>query len=365
MTGSGSANAHRGGDKHLRSGSRLSERWFNLILWVVALTFGGFLIGLGSLLVGDLPQVEHRYTLEQFLDGDRARSVSNDLRQIRREQDDNRRQVEQTQLALDAARSASEAARETFANWLKTRDATQRVDQDPGLIARTERLDALKAAERAVEERLEDLAKAGLDFSEREEVQASTDSDLRAEAQGKLDAAERGQELRVFGYRLALTLPLLMLAGWLLLKRRQTRNWPFVWGFAFAAAFAFFVELVPYLPSYGGYVQYGVGAVATLILGRSAINALHAYNERQKAAELRPNEERRTEIATDQALQRLAKKACPGCERPIDLANPAANFCPHCGIGIFERCPACDHRKSTFERFCTACGTSAQTVTAT
>lgn len=340
----------------MRSGSRLSERWFNFVLWIVALAFAGFLIGLGSLLVGDLPQVEHRYTLEQFLDGDEAQSATEALKQIRREQNDNRRQAEQTELALDAARSASEAARETFANWLKTRDATQRVDQDPGLVARTERLDALKAAERAIEERSEALSKTGLDLSEREAAQASIDSDLRAKASEKRDAAERGQELRVFGYRLVLTLPLLALAGWLLLKRRKTRNWPFVWGFAFATAFAFFVELVPYLPSYGGYVQYGVGVIATLIFGRAAINALHAYNERQKAAELRPDEERRTEIETDQALQRLSKKVCPGCERPIDLANPEANFCPHCGIGVFERCPACDHRKSTFERFCYACG---------
>ena len=52
----------------MRSGSRLSERWFTLALWLVALVFAWFLIGLGSLVVGDLPQVEHRYTLDQFLD---------------------------------------------------------------------------------------------------------------------------------------------------------------------------------------------------------------------------------------------------------------------------------------------------------
>jgi predicted RNA-binding Zn-ribbon protein involved in translation (DUF1610 family) len=349
------------GTGSVRSGKRLSERWFNAVLWLVALIFAGFLIGLGSLVVGDLPQAEQRFTLEDFLDKERAGASDAALRQIRREQDDNRRQTEQARLALEAARSASAAARETFANWLKTRDATQRVDQDPGLVARTERLDALKAAERAVEERLEGLDGVRLDLSQRQAAQATVDADLRAAAREKLTAAERGQELRVFAYRLAITLPLLALAGWLLLKRRHTRNWPFVWGFAFAAAFAFFVELVPYLPSYGLYVQNGVGIVVTLIAGRAVINALHAYNARQKAAELRSNEERRTEIATDQALERLAKKVCPGCERPIDLANPAANFCPHCGIGVFERCPACEQRKSTFERFCYACGQTAAT----
>ncbi|WP_091719735.1 zinc ribbon domain-containing protein [Methylobacterium phyllostachyos] len=346
----------------MRSGSRLSERWFTLALWLVALVFAWFLIGLGSLIVGDLPQVEHRYTLEQFLDTDQDTSSVETLKQIRREQDDTRRQTEQDQLALEAAQAASEGARETFANWLKTRDATQRVDQDPGLIARTQQLDALKAAERSIEERLAAQARTGLDLSEREAAQLRVDNDLRAAAQKRLDAAERGQELRVFAYRLALTLPLLALAGWLLLKRRHTRNWPFVWGFALAAAFAFFVELVPYMPSYGGYVQYGVGVIVTLVAGRAAINALHAYRARQAAVETRPDAERRTEIATDQALARLARKACPGCERPIALDDPGTNFCPHCGLGIFAHCPACRQRKSTFERFCRACGTRSPDV---
>lgn len=340
----------------MRAGSRLSERWFNLALWLVALLFAWFLIGLGSLVVGDLPQVERRYTLEQFLETDQARTSADALARIRRARDDVRRRGEQEQLALEAAQTASEGARETFANWLKTRDATQRVDQDPGLIARTQRLDALKDAERTIEARITALAQTGLDLSEQETAQAQADGGLRAAAQDRLDGAERGQELRVFGYRLALTLPLLALAGWLLLKRRHTRNWPFVWGFALAAAFAFFVELVPYMPRYGGYVQYGVGALATLIAGRAAIDALHAYRARQARVETRPDAERRTEIATDQALARLAKNICPGCERPVALGGPNTNFCPHCGLGLFEHCPGCAQRKSTFERFCHACG---------
>ena len=104
------------------------------------------------------------------------------LREIRREQADSRRRVEHDQLALAAARAASESAQETFANWLKTRDATQRVDQDPGLIARTQQLDALKAAERTIEERLAALARTGLDLSEREAAQLRVDTDLRAAA---------------------------------------------------------------------------------------------------------------------------------------------------------------------------------------
>ena len=340
----------------MRSGPRLSERWFARALWLVALAFAGFLVGLGSMIVGDLPEVEVRHTVEEFLDRTRSDAVAERLKAIRRDQEDTRRRIDQDQLALEAARAASASARETFANWLRTRDATQRVDQDPGLVERTERLDALKGAERAIEERLEGLARAQLDLSEQDAAQSRIDDAMRSEAGERLAAAERGQELRVFGYRLALTLPLLALAGWLLLKRRNTRNWPFVWGFAFFAAFAFFVELVPYLPSYGGYVQYGVGVIVTLIAGRAAIGGYQNYLDRQRAAEERPDEERRTAIEADQALVRLSKKACPGCERPLDPTDPRVNFCPHCGIGIFERCPRCAERKSTFDRFCHACG---------
>lgn len=340
----------------MKAGSRLSERWFGRALWLVAFVFAGFLIGLGSLVVSDLPRVEHVYTVDDFLDRDRATESAAKLKQIRRDREQVGQQADQTRLALEAARSASSASRETFTNWLQTRDATQRVDQDPGLIARTQQLDALKAAERTIEERSEALAKADLDLSEQDVAQARIDDALRAEAAVKLTAAERGQELRVFGYRLALTLPLLALAGWLLLKRRHTRNWPFVWGFALAAAFAFFAELVPYMPSYGGYVRYVVGVIATLIAGRAAIDAYQRYLERQRDAEQRPDEERRITIEADEALGRLAKKVCPGCERPLDATDPATNFCPQCGIGVFERCPRCEHRKSTFARFCQACG---------
>ena len=182
---------------------------------------------------------------------------------------------------------------------------------------------------------------------------------LEDTARAGLEQEQRKQELRVFGYRLALTLPLLAVAGWLFAKKRKSTYWPFVWGFIYFALFAFFVELVPYLPSYGGYVRYVVGIVVTVLVGRQAIVGLNRYLERQKLAEALPDAQRREELSYDVALARLAKSVCPGCERPVDLKDGSIDFCPHCGIGLHDHCGSCQTRKNAFAKFCHACGTGA------
>ena len=201
--------------------------------------------------------------------------------------------------------------------------------------------------------------RAALDARQAEARSREALGELEGAAQQKLTAEMRKVELRVFLYRLALTLPLLAVAGWLFKKKRHGTWWPFVWGFIFFALFAFFVELVPYLPSYGGYVRYVVGIVVTVLVGRQAIVALNRYLERQRAAEQLPDAQRREELSYDTALARLAKGVCPGCERGVDFKNEKIDFCPHCGIGLFDRCGHCATRKSAFAKFCHACGTPA------
>lgn len=107
---------------------------------------------------------------------------------------------------------------------------------------------------------------------------------------------------------------------------------------------------------YGGYVRYVVGIVLTVLIGRYAILALNRYLERQKLAEQQPDAQRREELSYDVALTRLGKGVCPGCERGVDLKNDKIDFCPHCGIGLFDHCGKCSTRKSAFAHFCHACG---------
>jgi hypothetical protein len=87
--------------------------------------------------------------------------------------------------------------------------------------------------------------------------------------------------------------------------------------------------------------------------------SLNRYLERQKLAEQKPDLERREELGYDVALARLAKSVCPGCERHVDLKDPANDYCPHCGIGLHDYCNNCETCKGSFARFCHACGTPA------
>jgi hypothetical protein len=276
---------------------RLSEKWFHRGLWVVALVFAGFLIGLGGTIVGDLPKVEQRATLDDFMDRAAATQARQTVKDATRAGQQAREALDQAQLKLKIAQADSQSARETFGNWLATRRATERPEQDRELIERTARLDALKAAERSAQAAVEVQQQAMLDASQAVTRAQTRLGDMERDAQGALNKAQRAQELRVFLYRLALTLPLLVAAGWLFARKRQSTWWPFVWGFIFFALFAFFVELVPYLPSYGGYVRYIVGIVITALVGRYAILALNRYLERQKQAETLPDAQRRQELS--------------------------------------------------------------------
>lgn len=347
---------------------RLSEKWFNRGLWLVAFVFAGFLIGLGGTLVSDLPRVERPLELEQFMppgEGERLRAA---VDQAQGRADAAQRDLAQAQLLQDAAAQASRNARETFSNWLETRRATQSPERDQELIERTQALDALKAGEERAQQRVHELRRQRIEANQGRDAAREELAVLQGKAGQALGVEARRMELRVFLYRLALTLPLLVLAGWLFARQRQRAWWPFAWGFIIFALFTFFVELVPYLPSYGGYVRYIVGLIITVVVGRYAIVGLQAYLARQKEAETRPAEQRREALAYDTALARLAKGVCPGCERPVDLKAAAAgqatggalNFCPHCGIGLFDHCGACHARKSAFSRFCPDCGSTAQ-----
>lgn len=339
---------------------RVPERLFSIAMWVVSIVFASFLIGLGGQIVGELPGVDQRLSFDSFLDQDadaRRRQQSDSLDGVLRDQEAER---ERLMLAETASGNAYRAARETFENWIATRQATTDPSQDPEVIARTRQLDSLRDVSRAREAEREAIDASLLDVR-----QARSNLDLEAQtlndaASQRYERARFGHELRIFGVRLAITLPLLLAAAWAVARKRRTEYWPLYRGFVLFGVFVFFVELVPYLPSYGGYVRSGVGIIASLVAGHYVIRAMRRYVDKRQQAAAQSETERRRALGYEEALKRIGSGVCPGCERAIATGPTGpSNFCVHCGMKLFDECGSCTVRKNAFFQFCPACGVPA------
>ena len=132
-------------------------------LWLVAVVFAGLLIGLGATVVGDLPRVEKERSVEDYLDVAASRVARSAAKNFALAGELADRASEQAPLKLVAAQADSAAVRESSASWLATRRQTQRSDQDPELVKRTQALNALKDKERSAGVALEAQRQAALD----------------------------------------------------------------------------------------------------------------------------------------------------------------------------------------------------------
>ena len=337
--------------------TRRPQQIFSIVMWVLSIIFAGFLIGLGSLVIRDIPVADRDVRIEQFIDADQLGTLTERRDQL----DDNlptlRRALEDAAARAEVARADYRARREAFDNWIATRSATESADTNPEVIVRTRELERLTDAIRALERDVEG-ARTALTTQQRAVSDVSRDiTALRQAAQPAYQRALRAKELRVFGFRLLLTLPLLLVAGWMVARKRKSAYWPLYRGFVLFALFAFFVELVPYLPSYGGYVRFVVGIAVVLVSGYFLIKQMRRYLERKQAEEARSEVERRQNIDYETALKKIAAKTCPGCDRAIVTKDDVhTDYCVHCGIHLQSECGNCGTRNVTFHRFCLACG---------
>jgi hypothetical protein len=339
--------------------ARVPERTFAIVMWLVSIVFAGFLIGLGNLVIGDLPQLDKDIRQEQFVDAKEQAKVDTARQSLRTRRTELNARVEDARLKVEQARNAYASANETFETWIKTRTATVDPAQDPEVIRRTKALEALKGTERSAQAVLEKFDEEMLALGREENAVEQQQSSLNQAGYPAYEKAMFWQEMKVFLWRLLFTLPLLAIAGWLIVKKRKSDYWPLMRGFVIAAVFAFFFELVPYLPSYGGYIRYIVGIGLTIVAGHYIIKNMRAYLLRRQQAEHQVEAERRKLVTYEEAFKKMSAKVCPGCDRPVSTTGEAeANFCVHCGMTLFNKCTGCNTRKMAFFRYCMSCGTT-------
>jgi len=333
------------------------ENLFALGMWAVSLALAYFLVGLGGLVVADLPQVDRAVDVADYVDPEAAARVAAAEDAAADALAETEAALQTARLILEARQADTAAERDTFEAWIATRTATGDGARDEEVVRRTERLATLREAERQARAEGERLAARAAGLRDRPAALAAEEAALRQAAFGPYERAVFVREAKVFGLRLALTLPLLVVALWAIRTRRGSPLWPLWRGFALFAAFTFFVELVPYLPSYGGYVHYGVGAIVTVVLGAWLIRAARRHLARRAEAAARSESERRRSISYEDALRKTAADTCPSCDRTLRTTDGRpVNFCVHCGMRLYDACPACGVRRLVFFPFCMNCG---------
>ncbi len=338
--------------------TRRPQKIFAIVMWVLSVIFAGFLMALGNLVLRDIPRADQSITLENYIDLDQLRDLRKQERDLKEQMTPLKRAAEDAVEAQLTAQANYRATKSRFDNWIATRTATQSNATNPEVLSRTRELEGLSEKVRAAE-RIVESAQA----NQRKQSRSSNDvrlgiNKLRDMARPAYSRAVRAKELRIFGFRLMLTLPLLLLSAWMLLTKRRSAYWPLYRGFVLFSAYAFFFELAPYVPSYGGYVIVIVGIIAVLVAGYFLIKQMRKYLERKQEEEARSEDIRRKSIDYETALKKIAAKSCPGCDRDIVTRDGVhSDYCVHCGIHLQRECPSCETRNVTFHRFCLCCGT--------
>jgi hypothetical protein len=332
-------------------------RLLQIASWIIAVLFAVFLNMLGSLVIRDLMFAPRGGPPEpqQFVDQTVVAPLDAQLRDLQRQHDALDDKLQTVRVAHDRANTDYRSAQDSLRNWIATRQATGDSRSDPELLARTQKLDALQATATDWQRQLDALADQQRALDTRTAQLRSLQEQAQATADARYATAERHYELVVFAWRLALTLPVLLIAVWLVVRHRKSRYWPFVYGFGLFALSAFFIELVPYLPDFGGYVRVLVGIALTVFAGIYMLRAFQRYVEKKRAEMQQSQSERALAIADEKAIGAWQKKLCPSCDKAWNLGGEEVSFCSQCGLGLFEVC-SCGGRNFAFFPFCSQCG---------
>ena len=347
------------------------EKTSKLVNIIISTVLCGFLILLSSKVIGDVDGWRDYPNVNDFKN--KVAIAANDSMVIILNS-----KVEAESSKIRTLSSASKIAnvnysnaKQSFDTWLKTRKVIGSPSKDNEVIKRANKLDEYRAIGQDWNNKLDVVQQEIGGFNN--EI-----NDIYNKNQEEVDKAYqlrevdiKAYEMKVFLIRLVIVLPILLLGIFFLVKFRKHKYWPLFLGFILFSFYAFFIGLVPYLPSYGGYVRYTVGIILCVLLGIFAINKIKAFIENKKEELKVSTKERSKNVQTATAEKALESNMCPSCgkgfivvgwdQTSVAKSKPVksvliTNYCRFCGLQLFKNCNGCGTKNFAHLPFCSNCG---------
>jgi predicted RNA-binding Zn-ribbon protein involved in translation (DUF1610 family) len=199
---------------------------------------------------------------------------------------------------------------------------------------------------------------------EKQELDIQLDKQ-RQQARDEYDKLYNSHRMKLAIYQLAILVPLLLVAGWLLFNRRGNIYYPLFLAFGGATLLKVALVVHEYFPSQ--YTKYVLIIVLLGVVARVLVHFIKTATFPKPALLLRQYRE---------AYERFL---CPVCEYPIrtgprkflywtrrtvnqilpqgeSTAKDEPYTCPSCGTMLYEQCPSCQKIRHSLLEHCEHCG---------
>lgn len=342
------------------------ERITKIVLALISLTLSGFLIGLGENFMADLDNWYQAPLREDFDNASALKVQKKQTEALDKEKLGFTSRSETIAKALEIARRNYDSEKQSFENWLQTRQTIGSPNEDPVVLQKAKELDRYRLIAADWQQKLDEITDSVSAVEKKQSVILSKTDEIRSEDEKKYERAMEDYGLKIFLVRLVIVLPILGIGIFAFVKFRKNKYAPLIWGYILFSLYIFFVGLVPYLPSYGGYIRYAVGIVLTVFVGYYLIKQLSAYAERKKAELQKSTQERAKQVFHDAAIRAYQAHSCPSCEKDYLIGKTSEKvfpeYCTHCGLVLFGKCSSCGETNFMHFPYCRTCGSPIKQV---
>ena len=346
-------------------------RTTKFINYTIAIILCGFLIGLSGKILDDIDEWKERPAVSEFENKEFIAEKQSEYDIFQQQLNEKNGKKNNILSTIQVAKNNYENEKQSFDNWLEARKTVGSPREDSEVISRANKLDEYYKVE---QEWRNELTGIEDEINKIQSQQIEISDAINDERQKAYEASEKAYqkyELKIFLIRLLIILPILLIGIYFFTKFRKHKYWPLFLGFILFAVYAFFFGLIPYLPSYGGYVRYTVGIILSIFIGIYSINKIKAFIEKKKAELKISKDERAKKVQTGTAEKALDNHMCPSCGKNFILKNwdlsatkddnlrnlnLVTSFCRYCGLELFKKCETCGCNNFAHLPFCANCG---------